>query len=84
MPSIQPSRFLDNVMLKLRACGEFLVDQLAATHTAISTEFAERINEMEDTGNVFKCTAVPTTESQVQKSYLTGKHSLCTRLLEHI
>ncbi len=80
MPSIQPSRFLDNVMLKLRTCGEFSVYQLAATHTAISTEFAERINEMEDTENVFKCTAVPTTESQVQKSYLTGKHSIMENL----
>jgi hypothetical protein len=80
MPTIQPTNFLENVMIQLRSSKSFSIEQLATTRGVVLGEINETIARMKSTENVFKHTAVPTTLAEVQKLYLTGVNSIVENL----
>jgi hypothetical protein len=80
MPTIQPTLFLENIMRNLRESNSLSRSQLGIARAAIQEEVEETINRMEVIEDVFKHTAIPTTEPEILKRYLTGVHSIVENL----
>jgi hypothetical protein len=67
-------------MKKLHAWERYSIKQLASMRNVITEEITDTIERMNTCENVFKHTVVPTTEPEVQKSYLSGVHSIIENL----
>jgi hypothetical protein len=58
----------------------FTLEQLTTTRTVVGAEISKTIERMKILENVFKHKVVPTTEPEVQRSYLSGVHSIVENL----